>query len=355
MSRRLDPVRSALYGDEVVRFLDASFRANARTLVIGTVGFAAESLFFPSRLAGLPNADFRFFSEVRPDVPQEISSRGLEHEQRLRQVVGANLQVVPLSVCAPDGAPVAGRVACRHAAEWLSLAPYSDVVIDGTGMSRGTCFPVTKLLVELGRQRGFRVHLLLAGSDESSTSGVSSISSDRGDWVHGFQEQTDTDQFAGALKLWVVQLHEDSSQILERLFSSLQSPEEVCPIVPFPSRDPRRGDRLLMETRSLWQGDWGETPLSLIYADDKDPTDVFRTITELHEARVAALAGAGTRSVTILSPLGGRLTSVGMLLAALEYRLPMYYLETVGYRVSVPSALKKSSAVPGRLWCFRFM
>lgn len=107
--------------------------------------------------------------------------------------------------------------------------------------------------------------------------------------MHGFQEQTDTDEFAGALKLWVVQLHEDSSQILERLFSSLQSPEEVCPIVPFPSRDPRRGDRLLMETRSLWQGDWGETPLSLIYADDKDPTDVFRTITELHEARVAAL------------------------------------------------------------------
>ncbi len=354
MSRLLDPVRSALYGDEVLQFLDASFRRETRVLVIGTVGFAEESLYFPARLAGRPNTDFRYFRELRPDVPAEILRKGQVHEEQLNRVIGTRLVITPLPVCAPDGAPIAGRGACKLAAQWLNEAPYSDVVIDGTGMSRGTCFPVTKLLIEEGRRRGVRVHLLLAGSDEGFTSGITSISSDRGDWVHGFQEQTDTDEFAGALKLWVVQLHEDSRSILERIFSSLQSPEEVCPIVPFPSRDPRRGDRLLMETRQLWQGDWGETPMSLIYADDRDPTDVFRTITELHAARVAALSGARTQSVTILSPLGNRLTSVGMLLAALEYKLPMYYLETVGYRVrEVETAPRRET--PDHRWCFRFM
>ncbi len=160
------------------------------------------------------------------------------------------------------------------------------------------------------------------------------------------------DEFADALRLWVVQLAEGSSTALQVMFKELDTPDEVCPVLPFPSISPRRADDLLFELRQYWQAEWAETPLSFIHAHESDPMDVFRTISRLHEARRDALEGVGRPSLTILSPLGRRLPGIGMLLAALAYDLPIFYLETVGYVVTghIDPA---SQDVPQHRWHFR--
>lgn len=357
MSWIAEAVRSALNGQDVLAFLQATLTDRQRVLFVGNVGFSADTLYFASQLRGIASIDFRFFFEFRPDVPAAIDHVAQERIRELAALLGDRPSVHRIEICAADGAPVAGRNACREVQQWIEAGAYTDVVIDATGMSRGTCFPVAKLLVELGRRRGLRIHLLVAKSSMATPAAVRSISSDRADWIHGFQGDVDTDARSGALKLWVVQLHEDSDAALGRLFTNLQSPEEVCPIVPFPSADPRRGDELLFALRNRWRDDWAETPLSLIYADESDPTDVYRSISELHEARQSALRGSAVDTVTVLSPLGTRLPSIGMLLAALEHGLPLYYLETVGYKVQgqMPTGSVGASPSPDHLWCFRFL
>jgi len=349
-----DPVKSALTGKDVIEYLGAYFRPEAKVLFIGNVGFSADANFCARRLAATPNVDFRFIFERRPDIPPEITSLAKAREQELRAALGSRLVIEPIDVCASDGAPLAGRNACRQTHQWFTSTTYTDVVVDGTGMSRSTCFPVVKQMIEYGRRDKIRVHLIVADSDGNCSVGIESISGERGDWVHGFQGEVDTDGMANALRLWVVQLKEGSGPVLNRLFTDLGTPSEVCPIVPFPAAVPTRGDRLLFDLRERWMDDWGESPLSLIYADESDPTDVYRAIVELHEARQESLSGARIQSVTILSPLGRRLPSVGMLLAAQAYGLPLYYLETVGYRVN-GSVERAASAEPDHLWCFRFL
>jgi hypothetical protein len=238
-----------------------------------------------------------------------------------------------------------------EAQAWLRAKDYTDVVIDATGMSRCTSFPVVKQLYELSRQSSLRVHLLIADSC-APASQIISVSSDRGDWIHGFRAESELDDGAASLKLWVVQLSERSGAALETMYRELGTPEEVCPVLPFPAADPRRADALVFELREHWQQDWMETPMSFIRAHESDPMDVYRSIGRLHDARRSALIGPGLMAQTILSPVGRRLPGIGMLLAALSYELPIFYLETVGYHV-VGAPDQGVEGVPSQRWHFR--
>ncbi len=336
---------------DVDEFIDHYFPTAGRTLFIGNVGFSPDVLYFPSLLGRLPNVDMRFFHEHRPGVPAAISHVAGEREHQLRGVAANPVEITSIDILADDGAPVGGRNACKQVDDWLGSKSYTDVVVDATGMSRCTAFPVVKLLHELAGDRQLKVHLLVADGNHP-VSHVSSISNDRADWMHGFPATSELDDGASALKLWIVQLSEKAGVALQTMFRELSTPEEVCPVLPFPAADPRRADQLLMEHRDYWQGEWFETPSSFIRAHESDPMDVFRSIGRLHESRTEALAGPGLLSQTILSPVGRRLPGIGMLLAALSYSLPIFYLETVGYHVT-GTLDPGSPSVPTHRWHFR--
>jgi len=339
---------SSLSGDDVTEFVQHYFPTAGPTLFIGNIGFGPDVLYFPLLLQGSANTDFRFMLERRPSVPAPIDAMATARQKELAQVLGESMQVAEVPVIADDGAPVAGRSACAQVHRWLREREYKDIVVDATGMSRGTCFPIVKQLREISTQSGARIHLLIADT-AAPIETVRSVSSDRADWMHGFHGAVETDDSAKALRLWVVQLAEKHGGSMQTLFKELGTPDEVCPIIPFPSENPRRGDDLLFELRSYWLDEWGETPLSLIHAHESDPMDVYRSIAALHRARQEALQGAGLPSLTILSPIGRRLPGIGMLLAALEFDLPMFYLETVGYELlgELPAA---TQGTPAHRW-----
>lgn len=337
--------------DDVDEFITDYFPTAGATLLIGNVGFSPDVLYFPERLGPLPNVDMCFFHEQRPAVPAAITQLASEREQQLRDVAASPMKVVDIAILAEDGAPVGGRNACMQVHQWLRVKAYTDVVVDATGMSRCTAFPIVKQLYQLSRETPIRVHLLVADSNQTF-SNVESVSNDRGGWMHGFPGETETDEYAKALKLWVVQLSEKAGASLQTMFWELDSPEEVCPVLPFPAVNPRRADELLFEHREYWQREWFESPLNFIRAHESDPMDVFHSIGRLHTTRVEALTGSGLKSQTVLSPVGRRLPGIGMLLAALSYGLPIFYLETVSYDVHgdlVPGV----RGTPTHRWHFR--
>ena len=217
-------------------------------------------------------------------------------------------------------------------------------------MSRGVCFPVVKYVFERSKMaRGANAHVVTAGRNCSSIK-AHSTSSDSPQYVHGFQEDMDTDQTKKAIKLWIPQLSENSVTSLSRIQSKL-APDESCPILPFPSWDPRRGDRLLKEFQIPILRDWNVNLLDVIYAHESDPMDVCATIRRIHLSRAEALvASTELPAVTVLSPSGTRIGSVGMLLAAMELNLPIMYEESIGYTSSLSSVPTLSENQPEHLW-----
>ena len=88
---------------------------------------------------------------------------------------------------------------------------------------------------------------------------------------------------------------------------------------------------------------------NIIYADEGDPLDLYRTILRLDDLRAPVFEETGG-SMLVLSPLGSKVMAFGALLAALERDLPIVYLESVGYELEsrVPERFDDSNLI--HLW-----
>jgi hypothetical protein len=98
------------------------------------------------------------------------------------------------------------------------------------------------------------------------------------------------------------------------------APNEVCPVLPFPARNPRRGDDLLLELRRLIFDTIEVEPRNFMYADERNPFDLYRGLCRLSDRYTKALAPLGNVTV-VTSVHGSKVLSVGALLAAYEKNL----------------------------------
>lgn len=321
-----------------------------KVLCIGTLGFNDLCLHFPLQLASFPNVDFLFLIEERPEVSDVLKQAAARNKEVLVSTLSNHqYRFETVSIVADDTANVAGRRATKVCASSLACN-YSDVFIDASSMSRGVCFPIVKQVYETSkRHKKYNAHIIVSGRNKSSIT-ATSMSSDAPQYIHGFQSDMETDTVSNAIKLWIPQLSEGVIASLSRIHVEL-APDESCPILPFPSFEPRRGDTLLREFQGPILNDWDVNLLDIIYAHEADPTDVCETITRIHTSRAEAFKNSTVRpSRTILSPSGSRIGSVGMLLAALRLDLPIMYEESIGYSSSLISVPALTKNVPDYLW-----
>lgn len=324
-----------------------------RVLFIGTLGFNDLCLEFPLFLASNPNTRFLFLVEERPEVSEILKAIAARNKDILVSEIGADrVQFQAVAIVADDTANVAGRNAVRACRGALS-GDFTDMVVDASSMSRGVCFPIVKQIFELskatGALSGRGAHIVMAGRSQPSVR-ATQMSSDAPQYIHGFQGDMGTDQLDSAIKLWIPQLSEGATASLSRIHRTLR-PHETCPILPFPSGDPRRGDLLLREFRAPILNDWEVNLLDVIYAHEADPTDVCETITRIHSGRAEAFSRSTTDPArTILSPAGTRIGSVGMLLAALRLDLPVIYEESIGYNSNLTTIPELPDDPPEYRW-----
>lgn len=122
--------------------------------------------------------------------------------------------------------------------------------------------------------------------------------------------------------VWFPILGEGRINQFEKVMESvIPESAEICPVVPHPSSDPRRGDRLLVEyRRPLFTS--RQTPTSnILYAHESHPFEAYRQLllAMRHYRDSLSLLG-GCRLV--VTPLASKLISLGAGLACFEMRPP---------------------------------
>ena len=207
-----------------------------------------------------------------------------------------------------------------------------DVVVDVSALSVGTSFPIIRYFLEhIERRRSpGNLHIFVA-HDPQLDADIRSIPSDAPGYVHGFKGAATLDRTASAAKLWLPQLANGRRTALGRLFDFVE-PHDTCPILPFPSVNPRLGDALAEEYLSELESGWSVDTRNIVYADESDPLDLYRTILRLDDLRKPVFAETGG-SLLVLSPLGSKVMALGALMAALERDLPVAHLEPIGYQL----------------------
>jgi hypothetical protein len=317
--------------DEIEEFVSSYFGGtNSKILIIAGAGFDPRATSVAQLLKrhckSLP--DGVFIKEERPNPDPELIKRANSNLNVLTPCV-QHSRVLNVDVFAPDGAVVGGRSVIKEL-ESIDFTPYSDVVIDFSALSIGISFPLVRYILVQGEARSRNVHLF-ACDWPTLDRVIQPQLTERASNVHGFRKVTELYSTVSVARLWLPQLAPSGGPALQRIFDEVL-PSDTCPILPFPSTDPKLSDRLLAEYLPELESTWSVDTGNLIFADENDPLGLYRTILRIDDERKLAFEALGG-SLLILSPLGSKMLAIGALMAALDRDLPVYYVEARGYEV----------------------
>lgn len=316
---------------EVREFAEQHFgEDHRRVLLIGGAGFDPRSLTVPRLLSSVcgERLEAMFLRERRSGPDASLLTRAEAHAESLRTLVpGCLIRDIP--VFEPDGAVSVGRNMVEAAAA-LDLARFTDVVVDFSALSIGSSFPLTRLMLEgiESRQPFVNLHAMVTASPTTDDQIIPTPSSVVGP-VHGFPGRWGIDETSRAAKLWMPQLRFNQGSILERVYDYVL-PDDVVPVLPFPALNPRLGDRLIDHYASEFDGRWQVDARSIVYADEKNPLDFYRTVLRIHDRRNPVFSST-TGSLLVLSPMGSKVLALGAMMAATERDLPVVYVEALGF------------------------
>jgi hypothetical protein len=243
------------------------------------------------------------------------------------------------------------------------FADYSDIVVDISAMPRAVYFPLIGKILHLvdsgmgtkTRSQVPNFHLLVAESPELDASIREEGVEDDAGYVHPFTGGLERESAAYLPKIWLPLLGEGQALQFQKIHD-LVTPDEICPVLPSPSRDPRRADNLVMEYRELLFDRLRVEPGNFIYAAERNPFEVYRQLRDSIMDYKRALTPLGG-SKFVISALCSKLMSVGAMLAAYELRssnigVGVAHVPCHGYVIdNVPEAVSaKSNAEIFGLW-----
>ena len=220
----------------------------------------------------------------------------------------------------------------------------SDIIVDISALPRSVFLPiVAKLLHIIDGQTSPSINLFLI-ADENPI--IDSLIVEEGldeeaDYIHTFRGDAERESAASKPRVWFPLLGENQGTQLQRI-NDLVRPSEVCPLLPAPSRNPRRGDDLILEHRALLFDSLRVDPRNFLYASETNPFEVYRQLVQAinHYSRsLEPLGGANA----IVSALSSKLLSIGALMAAYELKragskVAIAHIEAHGHRVVVDMA-----------------
>lgn len=333
----------ANFDDEVAAFVCDYFNdPSRRVLLVAAAGFDPRSQRVSKLLADALGDRLSAFyiREERPGAPDELVKRADENEAALKAVV-PNSKVFSIEVFADDGAPVGGA---RLVAEILAnpIAPeITDVILDLSALSIGIGFPAAKLLLEECEGNDARAFHLMIVSNPELDDLISSVPSSRISPVKGFAPDIGMSALEVA-QIWIPQLARGRATALTQIGASLGNWYKICPVLPFPARNPRRADDLLTEYQNELVNEWEIDPRDIVYASERNPLDCYRTLSTLKKRFDRTMDGTYEPRM-VLSPLGSKVLAAGAMMAAIEHGMSVQYVETESYDFS---AAKSSPGDP---------
>jgi len=316
-------------GGEAEEFLKEYFN-NSETLLIGAVGFDPRAPDVANKLSSAGSKlSAIFIKELRPLPQVKLESMANSNMQQISDLLGHQLKTLNISIFAEDGAAVGGIKVVEAAAKW-DLSSFKDIVVDISAMSTGIYFPLIKFLRATLQNKypSTSLHILVS-SHPGTDYRIRSNYDDQARYMHGYGGRAKLVGRSDPIKLWLPQLVSGRKEVYERLHHFI-APSDVCPVVPFLGKNPRRAEELIFEYRDALLDEWETDLKNVVLADESDPLDIYRTIRRVDGVRRRLFCPLNA-TMTIITPMGSKLSSVGSMLAAMDSELPVAYVESAGY------------------------
>ncbi|MFN7981118.1 MAG: hypothetical protein U0Q11_04620 [Vicinamibacterales bacterium] len=298
------------------------------------------------------------FDEGPDSVSQKYATETAANDAAVRTLVGAvGGRITDIHVpMIEEDRRVGGRRVGALATD-VGFLGYSDVVVDISGLPRALYFPLLRTFlrnVDASRaganNETTNLHVTLSESPTFDAS-VREQLTERAEFLPGFLGTAELEQDEDMPRVWAPVLgeqQEEALKLIEQKVRVLDNVPEICPVLPFPALDPKRGDRLLLEYRGLFES-WRVDHRNIIYASEHNPFDVYRQLCALYDRYCRALQPLRGAKM-IISAHSSKLLSLGALLAACDRpEVAVAYVEAQGYQIDGPLTAP-ADAVPYEIW-----
>lgn len=297
------------------------FEAGAKVALVQGVGFDPRMCLGLALLRELAPTSSVDVWAVRFAAPGDATAAAMADDNATQfsgLVAGGRVEELDLSA---PGIEQTARRAADAISDLAVFGDVSDIIVDVNALPRSVFFPLIAKLLYLCDQRHTdapNLHVL-AGDAAWLDAVIQSVGIDEhAVWLHPFASTFGVEATTHVPRVWMPVLGEGTEQQLDRI-SQLILPLEVCPLLPFPSRDPRRGDDLFLEYRRVLFDELRSDSGTFMYAAESNPFQVYRRLrqsTVEHAETLQPLGGCKTA----YSALSSKLVAVGVLLVAYELR-----------------------------------
>lgn len=301
----------------------------AGSVLLSGCGFDPRTLEAPTHVAAaLPNISLVLGLESPAvGLHQDADSLGADNRAGLTALFGDRFKVVKPPEAQDPGS--VGTLHVRQLVEEYDVLNFSHVMIDLSGLPSAISFPLIALFLDASDSGEFAGELQVVVTESPEVDRrIVPVGLDAPATLMGFGRLDESDLKP---RVWIPMIGEESTEEL-RLLRDFIAPNEVCPVLPFPSRLPRRSADLLVEHRTLLFDELTFEPGNVIYAAESNPFDLYRQITSIAERYQRALRSMGGATV-VISEHTSKLLSLAAVLVGYESKIAIAHVRPTGYRL----------------------
>ena len=317
-------------GDDFIQFWDVFLSDKQRDLlfVLGH-GFDTRMCDCAGTILGLGKEGARDalvidYDEGPHSPSQQYRAQSDENRDQLQALFAerGTIRDCNIRMFSPDGRRIGARSIANEFETIKEFLDYTDVIVDISALPRGLYFPMLAKILVLFDQAQVDIplpnlHVVVSHSTEQDNQIVDEGVDESAIFLYGFSAASfEREATQDQPRIWIPLLGANKRLQLERVYALVQ-PDEICPLLPSPARNPRNVDDIVLEYRDLLFDQLRVEPRNFIYAAEANPFEVYRQIMRSVNHYQQALQPLGGCKV-VVSAMSSKLLSLGALLAAYE-------------------------------------
>jgi len=294
---------------------------------------------------------FDFPNEKDPDENKKLYAINAEQLKALKAQYGFGYEELSI-----DGALPWDKRIAQMSREVIAkdLSEYHDVIMDVSSLPRAFYFNIANALFRKLKDDKTK-NLFFAVSENvmideriKKTPVIDNIEP-----LVGFRSMSSREANLDRINILISLMGDQNIDILRSIYNHFQ-PSDMFPVMPFPSKDPRHSDYLMLKYHEFFTEKQFTEPQNITYADEQNPFELYRIVSNMIQAHQATFEPISHNVCFGIALLTSKLLSLGALLVGLEYNkcVTIYNVSSANYEIDDADAFKQinESSEPFLLW-----
>ena len=204
---------------------------------------------------------------------------------------------------------------------------YSDIIIDISAFPRSIFFNIIKTVFDLYQSKNIMVFV---SENVDMDIDIKEREFSEMNPIFGFKGCIGRTNLLKPINISIPLIGEGKTESLQKIINGFNA-DDVCPILPFPSRNMRRSENLLWEYCDIFTNMLMIESHNILYVDEKNPFELYATINQIIQDYQKSLKPIAGRLCFGISIMASKLLSLGALLVSLD---PIHKKEVTIFNVN---------------------